>query len=236
MEERLSSAIPKVVILLGAPGAGKDTQADRLVEELGFVPVPSSQIIQAKFAAHPDDPVIQRERKRFDEGFLNDPAMVGTWISEFVRDALRAGKPLVFSGSPRTVPEGKVELDNLEKLIGLENVVAIDLELDESIARNRIIKRRFCREHKHPVPGSPEFAHITKCPFDGSELFVRPLDNPKLLDKRFEEYHELTVPTIELVRKSGVPFYTVDGSLPIQAIHQTIAAIVERSLTPVPVT
>ena len=226
----------EVVIILGAPGAGKDTQADRLVEELGFVPVPSSQILQKKFAEHPDDPVIKRERKQYDTGFLVDPVLVGQWISEFVRDALPAGKPLVFSGSPRTVPEGKVELENLEKLIGLENVIAIDLELDESVARERIIKRRFCRAHNHPVPGSPEFAHLTTCPIDGSELFVRALDDPKLLDKRFEEYHELTVPTIEFVRNSGVPFYTVDGSLPIQAIHQKIAAIVERSQAPVPVT
>ena len=234
MEERLSHATPTVVLLLGAPGAGKDTQADRLVEESGFAPVPSSQIIQKKFAESPDDPDVKREHERYDKGFLVDPKFVGTWIMEYVRDALPGGKPLVFSGSPRTVPEGEVELAGLDDLVGLQNVVAINLTLDEQVARERIMKRRFCRAHKHPVPGSPEFAHLTKCPIDGSELYVRPLDDPKLLDQRFDEYHKLTVPTIELVRKSGMPFYTVDGSLPIQAIHEQIAGIIERQKAPVP--
>jgi len=227
---------PRVVLLLGAPGAGKDTQADRLVEESGFVPVPSSQIIQKKFAESPNDPDVKRESARYDKGFLVDPRFVGKWITEFVGDALRGGKPLVFSGSPRTVPEAEVELKGLDELVGIENMLAINLVLDESVARERILKRRFCKAHNHPVPGSPEFAHLTKCPIDGSELFVRPLDDPKLLGQRFDEYHALTVPTIEFVRKSGMPFYDIDGSLPIQAIHEQIMAIVERRLAPVPAT
>jgi adenylate kinase len=234
MERPPQSDIPRVVLLLGAPGAGKDTQADRLVEEAGFMPIPSSQIIQKKFAENPDDPEVMRERERYDKGFLVAPELVGKWIMEYVRDALPAGKPLVFSGSPRTVPEGKVELKTLDGLVGLENVVAINLALDESVARERILKRRFCRAHKHPIPGAPEFSHLTKCPIDGSELYVRPLDDPKLLDQRFEEYHTLTAPTIELIRSSGMPFYTIDGSLPILAIHQQIMDILERRKPPEP--
>lgn len=225
----------QVVMFLGTPGSGKDTQADFLVRELGMVQVPSSQIIQQKIAANPDDPVIQRERERFDAGFLNDPTLVGAWIMEFVRAELPKGKPLVFSGSPRTVPEGRVELDGLEEMVGLQQVLAVNLTLDEDEARERIKKRRFCKANKHAIAGTPEFGHVKVCPIDGSELYVRPLDAEQHLDTRFEEYRKLTAPTIELVRSSGVPFFTIDGAQSMLAIHHEVVALVERRLPPAPI-
>ncbi len=223
----------RVVILLGAPGAGKDTQADLLVNELGFVQIPSSQIIEQKFAERPDDPVIAEQIRRVKAGYLNDPALTGAWIMEYVQRELSDGKALVFSGSPRTVPEGEVELAELDKLVGLQGVVAINLTLNEDIARERIKHRRFCRAHKHSIPSTPEFTHLTVCPQDGSELYVRDLDDSALLDQRFHEYHERTQPTIDLVKDSGVAFYEVDGERSIQAIHEQIVGILERHRAPV---
>lgn len=225
----------RVVIFVGTPGSGKDTQAEYLVRELGMLQVPSSQIIQEKFAANPDDPVIAREREKFDKGYLNDPGLVGQWIMEFVREKAPSGVRLVFSGSPRTVPEGEVELKGLDELFGLQHVVAINLTLDEQVARDRIRKRRFCTANKHAIPGTPEFQHLKACPMDGSELYVRPLDDPKLLDKRFDEYRTLTEPTIALLRKSGVPFFTIDGAQAILAIHHEVVDVVEHGRAPAPV-
>jgi adenylate kinase len=225
----------RVVILLGAPGAGKDTQADYLVREMDMVQVPSSQIIFKKFEEHPDDPVVQEQIARVKAGFLNDATLTGKWIMEFVRAELPKGRPLVFSGSPRTVEEGKVELAELDELVGLQHVVAFDLTLDENVARERIKKRRFCRANKHSIPGSPEFQHIGKCPLDGSELYVRDLDANDLQDQRWEEYYTKTVPTIGLVRASGVPFFRVDASQAILAIHHEIADALERGRAPAPI-
>jgi adenylate kinase len=225
----------RVVIFVGTPGSGKDTQAEYLVRELGMLQVPSSQIIQEKFAANPDDPVIRKEREKFDAGFLNDPALVGQWIMEFVRAKTASGVRLVFSGSPRTVPEGEVELQGLGGLFGLQRVVAINLTLDEDVARERIKKRRFCKANKHAIPGTPEFSHLKACPLDNSELYIRPLDDPKLLDQRFDEYRKLTAPTIKLLQNSGVPFFTIDGAQSILAIHHEVVDIVERGRAPAPI-
>jgi adenylate kinase family enzyme len=196
--------------------------------------VPSSQIILDKFAANPDDPIIQREKQRFDDGFLTAPELVGEWIMDFVRSVKDSDQSLVFSGSPRTVPEGKVELEGLNELFGLQRVFAVHLRLDEKEARRRIAGRRLCRANKHPIPGTPEFASLTVCPKDGSELYVRPLDDASKLDERFREYTKLTEPTIDLLRNAQMPFFEVDGGQSIEALHQEIAAIIERRQTAAP--
>jgi len=225
----------RVVIFLGAPGTGKDTQADYLVREMGMVQVPSSQIILKKFEEHPDDPVIKEQIARVKAGFLNDATLTGKWIMEYVRAELPKGRPLVFSGSPRTVEEGKVELAELDTLVDLRHVVAFDLTLDEKVARDRIRKRRICRANKHSIPGTPEFQHLKVCPLDGSKLYVRDLDADELQNQRWDEYYTKTVPTIELVRSSGVPFFAVDAGQAILAIHHEIVDVVERGRAPAPI-
>lgn len=231
----MEGAYVSVVIIVGPPGSGKDTQADFLVREMGMVQVPSSQIIQKKFAEFPDDPDVKRESERYDKGFLVDPKFVGVWIIEYVREATKEGKRLVFSGSPRTPDECDVELAGLDEMFGFQRVVVVNLQISEEVARDRIKKRRICRANKHPIPGTPEFAYLTKCPIDGSELYVRPLDDPKLLDERFREFRTLTMPTIEKLRTSGIPFFAVDGEQSIEAAHAEIAAIVERRMAPAPI-
>lgn len=225
----------RVIIFLGTPGSGKDTQADYLVREMGMVQVPSSQIIFKKFEEHPDDPVVREQILRVEKGFLNDPALTGQWIMEYVRQELPKGAPLVFSGSPRTVPEGAVELAELDELVGLQRVVAINLTLDEQVARDRIKKRRYCKANKHAIPGTPEFAHLKVCPQDGSELYIRDLDADELQDQRWDEYYTKTVPTIDLVRASGVPFFVVDAEQSMLAIHHEVANIIERETAPAPI-
>lgn len=224
-----------VVILVGPPGSGKDTQAARLVEESGFVQVPSSKIIRSKFAANPDDPVIQKESRKFDEGKLNDPLLVSEWIMEYVRPLANDGKSLVFSGSPRTPHEAEVELPALEKLFGHGNVVFIYLDIDLDEMKHRIAGRRFCKAHGHVIPGSPEFAHLKVCPQDGSELVRRDLDDESKVKTRHEEFVNLTLPVVDIAKKYGVSLFTVDGKQSIEAVHQEVAAIVERRQTPAPV-
>ncbi len=226
---------PEVVILVGPPGSGKDTQAARLVEEYGFVQVPSSQIIRAKFAANPSDPVIQREKVLFDTGKLNNPQLVSEWIMEFVSPLAAQGKCLVFSGSPRTPYEAEYEYPALQKLYGREHVVLIYLDIDIEVMKLRIAGRRFCAANNHVIPGSPEFSHLTTCPQDGSALARRELDDEKHVDTRAAEFRELTKPVVLLAGTYAVPVFTVDGRQAIEAVHHEIAGILERRLAPAPV-
>ena len=224
----------RAVLFIGPPGAGKDTQAALLVQEYGMVQVPSSKIIRDKFAANPDDPAIQRERAIFDRGDLNTPELVAVWIMEFVDPLAQQGKSLVFSGSPRTHHEAVVELPLLEEAFGPERIVTIALALDLDEARRRILARRFCEAKGHVIPGTPEFSYLTTCPEDGSPLVTRALDKADKIDIRFQQYHDLTEPVFEVIRKRGLQINEVDGSLPIQAVHQAVVGVLERNRLPVP--
>ena len=219
---------PRAIFFIGIPGSGKDTQALLLMEEYGFEQVPSSQLIQEEFEARPDDPEVQREIKRNKDGLLNSPKFVARLIMRFVEPRAKEGAGFVFSGSPRTVEEAEVEIPAMQRFYGEENVILILMDLQRDEARRRITTRRLCKAHKHPIPATPEFDHIKVCPKDGSELYVRELDNPALVDTRFKAYDEETAPTVPIFSAFGVPIFRVDASQSIQGIHQDVVAAIER--------
>ena len=224
----------KVIIFIGPPGSGKDTQANLLVEEFGMVQMPSSQIIRKAFADHPEDPVVQKEKILFDAGKWNSPDFVARLLLEFIRAQAAAGKGLIFSGSPRTVTEAEIESAELAKLYGLENVTVLHLNLDKEIALGRNVTRRMCRANSHPVPGTPEFSHLKVCPKDGSELYTRAIDNAETFEVRWNEHVTRTEPGAEFLKKAGLAVHEIDGSKTIQGIHQEIIGILERQREPVP--
>lgn len=219
---------PKAIFFIGLPGAGKDEQARRLIEKYGFEQVPSSQLLQKKFDSNPNDPIIKHEIELNKSGKLNSGPFTADVVMEFVYPLAAQGKGFVFSGSPRTVAEAEVEIPAMQKVYGKENVILILLELSKEAARWRIEHRRICRAHKHPIPWTPETEKLTVCPIDGSELFVRPLDAPKLVDTRFKEYEELTEPTIPVFEANGVPIFRIDATKSIEEMHRDIVAVVER--------
>ncbi|MCC6405342.1 MAG: nucleoside monophosphate kinase [Candidatus Yanofskybacteria bacterium] len=225
---------PQAVFFVGAPGSGKDTQAGLLIEEFGFIQVPSSKLILAKFAANPDDPVIREEKRKFDTGELNSGPFVAEIMMEFVRPVAAQGKGLIFSGSPRTVFEAEIEVPEMVKVYGADSVLVINLVIPDEVASSRIATRRLCRAHNHPIPATPEFASLTTCPKDGSELYVRELDDPSKTGTRFSEYRKLTEPTLNTFRANGVPIFAIDASQSIQAIHQEVVGALERRTTPAP--
>lgn len=220
----------QVIILIGPPGAGKDTQANLLADEYAMMQVPSSQIIRAKFAANPDDPIIQEQKKIFDAGKLNSPELVAKWIMEFVEPLAQKGKGVVFSGSPRTPHEARVEFSELLRLYGEKKVQVIHMQLSDAEARQRIADRLFCKANRHPYAAS---SGLTICPKDGSSLERRSLDDPSLQDVRFNEYHERTEPCLDIARESGIAFFNIDASQSPEAIHHTIIEIIERHRMPV---
>lgn len=224
---------PQAVFFIGRPGSGKDTQAEMLMQEYGFQQVPSSQLIQKKLDSDPNDPIIKHEIELNKSGKLNSGPFVANIILEFIRAYAVEGTGFVFSGSPRTVTEAEVLIPEMQNVYGKENVILILLELDKEEARHRITTRRLCKANKHPIPATPEFAELKACPQDGSELYVRDLDDPKLVDTRFKAYEELTEPTIPIFEKNGVPIFKIDAMKTIQGMHQDIVAAVERRSGPV---
>ncbi len=212
-----------VVILIGPPGSGKDTQAEYLAKELGLVHVKTSGLIEEKFkTADSNDPQIIEEKRRWTEGELVGREFVNKLMLEKIKDVRESEKGIIFSGSPREATEAKVIMPELDSLFGKDNikVVKITLSEEESIKRNS--HRRMCEANRHPIPDFPEFKDITVCPEDGSPIVTRVLDDPETIKIRYKVYLNETEPVIDFLREKGYNILEVDGEQSIENLHRDI--------------
>lgn len=212
-----------VVILMGPPGSGKDTQAELLAREVNLDHLKSSKIIENKFlTADPDDPIIRAEKEKKTSGGLVTPSLVQQWVIEEIRRSFDEDRGIIFSGSPRTVSEAEAELPVLEELYGRDNIyiLSISLSLEESIKRNS--HRRVCQANNHPIPNFPEYENLKNCPEDGSPIIIRSDDTAEKAKHRYKVYLAETKPVIDFLSKKGYNIVEVNGEQPIEDIHREI--------------
>jgi len=228
---RKLSKKPNVIIIMGPPGSGKGTQAELLAERLNIFHLETSKIIEAnlKGIKKGDFVVIKgkkyfliQERKTRETGGLMSAPLIDFWIKNKVKELKKEGKGIIFSGSPRTVYEGKTLPPFLKRLYGTKNIKIIFLELSakESIWRNS--HRKTCELMRHPILFAKETKKLTKCPFDGSKLLFRKDDNPAVIKVRLKEYKEKTFPIIELFKKQGLKVKRVNGEQSVVDVFNDI--------------
>jgi len=222
---------PNVVIIMGPPGSGKGTQAELLAERLNIFHLETSKIIEAnlKDIKKSDFVIIKgkkyfliKERKTRETGGLMSPPLINFWIKNKVKELKKEGKGIIFSGSPRTLYEGKELAPFLKKIYGAKNIKIIFLELSakESIWRNS--HRKTCELMRHPILFTKETKKLTKCPFDGSKLLFRKDDSPEVIKVRLKEYRERTFPLIALFKKQGLKVKRVNGEQPVVDVFEDI--------------
>src|SRR3984957_4368825 len=192
------------LILLGPPGAGKGTQALRLVAKYGIVQLSTGDMLRAAVKA--GTPVgRQVEKIMADGGLCPDELVVGI-IGQRI-DQPDARKGFILDGFPRTVPQAEA-LDRILADKGLALDAVIELRVDEAALLRRIESR------------------VAEMKARGEKL--RDDDNPDVLHKRLVAYRELTAPLISYYRQRGL-FRSVNGMAPIAdvtaAIDQVLAVV-----------
>jgi len=216
---------------MGPPGSGKGTQAELLAERLNIVHLETSKIIEAnlKDIKKSDFVVIKgkkhfliKERKKRETGALMSPPLINFWIKNKVKELKNEGKGIIFSGSPRTLYEGKELTPFLKKIYGAKNIKIILLELSEKESIWRNSHRKTCQLMRHPILFTRETGRLTKCPFDGSKLLSRKDDKPEVIKIRLKEYKERTFPLIELFKKQGLKVKRVNGEQPVAGVFNDI--------------
>jgi adenylate kinase len=187
------------LILLGPPGAGKGTQARRLVDEHGVVQLSTGDMLRD--AARTGTPVGLEAKSFMDRGQLVPDDVVVGIVSERI-DRPDARKGFVLDGFPRTVPQAAA-LDRMlaEKGLGLD--AAVELKVDEAKMVERIVNR--VAEMK--ARGEP----------------LRADDNPETLKERLVAYREKTAPLIDYYGRKGA-LITINGMAPIAEVAQAIDA------------
>ena len=188
------------LILLGPPGAGKGTQAQRLVEKYGIPQLSTGDMLRAAVAAGTD--VGKRAKAVMDAGGLVSDEIVNQIVSERL-DQPDCARGFILDGFPRTVPQAKAltaMLDAKDK--GLDAVV--ELKVDEEALLQRIEKR----------------AADSAAAGNG----VRADDNPEAFKKRLVEYREKTAPLSAYYRETG-ELKTVDGMAPMDEVTRAIEKV-----------
>ncbi|MCR5399872.1 MAG: adenylate kinase [Lachnospiraceae bacterium] len=211
------------IIMLGAPGAGKGTQAKMIAEKYDIPHVSTGDIFRANIKNGTD---LGKEAKSYmDKGQLvPDELTVRILLDRVAKDDCKNG--YVLDGFPRTIPQAEVLDAELTKL-GDKVDFAIDVDVpDENIIR-RMGGRRACvtcgaTYHIEHVPPKKE-GICDKC---GSELILRDDDKPETVKNRLDVYHKQTQPLIEYYNKKNI-LHTVDGTVDMKDVFDSIIKVLE---------
>jgi adenylate kinase len=208
------------LVLLGPPGAGKGTQAERLVEDFGL-PYYSTGIILRE-AVEALSELGKKAKEYMDSGDLVPDGLICEVIAERF-DSGDADKGFLLDGFPRTVGQAEM-LDALLDSRGRELTAVLLIEAPDDEVVRRLSGRRTCAkgQHVYHVEFDPP-KHEGVCDQDGSRLIQRDDDKPETVRKRLSVYHDQTEPLIDWYDDKGV-LRRFDGTRSPDEVHDRIRA------------
>lgn len=209
------------IIMLGAPGAGKGTQAKMIAEKYGLPHISTGDIFRANIKNGTE---LGKEAKEYmDKGLLvPDELTVRLLLDRVAQDDCKNG--YVLDGFPRTIPQAEVLDEKLSEL-GEKVDYAINVDVPDENIVNRMSGRRACLScgaTYHIVSIPPKKEGI--CDVCASALVLRDDDRPETVQNRLKVYHEQTQPLIDFYEKKGV-LRSVDGTLPMEEVFTAITKI-----------
>ena len=209
------------IIMLGAPGAGKGTQAKQIAAKYEIPHISTGDIFRANIKEGTE---LGKKAKTFmDQGLLVPDELVVELVADrIVKDDCKNG--FVLDGFPRTIPQAEA-LDEALAKMGEKMDYAIDVDVpDENIVK-RMGGRRACLNcgatyHIVSIPTKKEGI----CDHCGSEVVLRDDDKPETVQKRLTVYHEQTQPLIDYYSGKGI-IKSVDGTRPMEDVFADIVGI-----------
>ncbi|MFZ5706336.1 MAG: adenylate kinase [Pseudomonadota bacterium] len=212
------------IILLGPPGAGKGTQASKLVADRGMVQLSTGDMLRAAVKA--GTPIGLKAKAVMEAGELVSDEIVSGLIGEKL-DSMGADEGAIFDGYPRTEAQA-VSLDEILASRGRKLDRVIELEVNEDALVERITGRFTCAqcgEGYHDVFKQPKAEGV--CDVCGSGEFKRrPDDNEETVRTRMAEYRAKTAPILPLYEARGL-VQRVDGMADMSTVSAQIAAILD---------
>lgn len=209
------------IIMLGAPGAGKGTQAKQIAAKYNIPHISTGDIFRANIKNGTE--LGKKAKEYMDQGLLvPDELTCDLVMDRIAEDDAKNG--FVLDGFPRTIPQAEALTAALEK-IGQKMDFAIDVDVPDENIVNRMSGRRACLKcgaTYHIVAIPPKKEGI--CDACGSELVQRDDDKPETVQKRLDVYHEQTQPLIDYYKEQGI-LKSVDGTVPMEEVFTAITSI-----------
>jgi len=212
------------LVFLGAPGAGKGTQAKRLVEKYGIPQISTGDLLRAAVAA---GTALGKEAKSYmDRGELvPDSVVLGMVKERLSQDDCKKG--FILDGFPRNVAQAEA-LDKMLAEMNMPLDIALNLDVPFDDLMKRLTGRRTCKScgQMYNIYYSPSKVE-GKCDKCGGELFQRDDDKEETIKKRLDVYRAQTEPLIDYYSKKGI-LKSVSGTGSIDEIFNSICAILEK--------
>ncbi|MFY9397008.1 MAG: adenylate kinase [Desulfomonilia bacterium] len=206
------------IILIGPPGAGKGTQAKRMIDRLGVPQISTGDMFRA--AVKEGSPMGKKAKEYMDKGALvPDDVVIGVVKERFEKPDIKKG--FILDGFPRTLDQAKA-LDKLLADMGskLDHVVVIEVPDDNLVGR--LTGRRTCRGcgYMHHVQFDPPKKEgvCDKC---GGELYLRDDDKEATIRDRLTTYHAQTSPLIDYYSTKGI-VRKIDGTRSMEDVNKEI--------------
>ena len=217
---------PRRLVLLGAPGIGKGTQAELLCERLGTCHLSTGDVFRAAKCLDPSErsPALESALECMRRGELIPDATVLEMLRERIR-CLRCQGGFLLDGFPRTGPQAQALAEILrENQRELDAVLSYDLPLSNVVAR--LSGRRTCsgcRAVFHITARPPRTEGI--CDHCGAKLFQREDDQPAAIEVRMEVYERSTAPLIEFYRRENLLISILAEGSPEKIAERSVAAL-----------
>ncbi len=190
------------VVLLGAPGAGKGTQCQSLVDRYKLLHLSSGDILRQERAA--GTKLGKKAQRYMDSGELVPDEVIIEMMAKAIRKAPAAG--FILDGFPRTVNQAAA-LDKALDANGQKIDAVLNLQIDDRVVAGRMTGRRSC-----PKCGAVYHIENLKpkndglCDRDGTKLVQRSDDSPEVVANRLETYHRQTEPLVDYYMNNGTVF------------------------------
>ncbi len=212
------------IILFGAQGSGKGTQADRLAEALGIPHVASGDLFRDAIKAESE---LGRKAKEYiDQGKLVPDDLTVKMVLDRIQEP-DCARGVLLDGFPRTLAQAHALDEGLEAN-GRHIDVAVYLNVPRDILLSRLSGRYICRAHQHVYninTNPPKVAG--KCDKDGSELYQRSDDTGEAVQKRLDIFFNETIRLLDYYRPQG-KLSEVDGNQGIEQVQQDLVYAVQH--------
>lgn len=203
------------IVLLGAPGAGKGTQAQKLVAEFGFAHISTGDLLRA--AIKEGTRLGKKAKGYMDDGKLVPDELVVDLVKERL-EADDAQQGFILDGFPRNTAQA-VTLDSELANMGRTLDAALLVSVEPDVIVKRLSSRRTCRSCGYTAP-----AGVDVCPRCGGEMYQRDDDKPETIQHRLDVYETQTAPLVEYYKGHSI-LKEVDGDRPVDEVYADVKAL-----------
>lgn len=210
--------MPRNILIFGAQGSGKGTQAELLAQACGSVNISIGNIFRQEI--YKKTPLGETAKQYTDQGKLVPDEVVNKIVAQRLKQKDVQERGFVLDGYPRN----RVQAEALDAVITITDVIVLDISDNEAVGRISQRLSCVCGKTYHRVYNPPHFDEI--CDDCGEKLFVRDDDKPEAIKQRLTVYHKETEPIFEFYKKKGI-LHRIHGEKKISDVYKEIKAVLE---------